>query len=68
LRDVYGLARDADEFILRHDALPASLSAGNARVGTGSLFALFCAVYLDMGSGRPKPASPSNSPAAARLS
>jgi hypothetical protein len=55
LRDVYGLARDADEFILRRGALPAGLTVGNARVGTGALFALFCAAYLDMSAGKPKP-------------
>ena len=36
-------------------ALPATLQVGNARIGTGSLFALFSAVYLDMDSGKLRP-------------
>jgi peptidoglycan/xylan/chitin deacetylase (PgdA/CDA1 family) len=55
LEDVYRLAREAYEFIGRTGALPATLHVGNARVGTGSLFALFSAVYLDMDSGKPRP-------------
>jgi peptidoglycan/xylan/chitin deacetylase (PgdA/CDA1 family) len=55
LEDVYGLAREADELIGRTGVLPATLRIGNARVGTGSLFALFSAVYLDMDSGKPRP-------------
>ena len=55
LEDVYGLAREAYEFMGRTGALPATLHVGNARVGTGSLFALFSAVYLDMDSGKPRP-------------
>jgi len=41
--------------IKRDWALPATLRVGNARVGTGSLFALFSAVYLDMDSGKLRP-------------
>jgi peptidoglycan/xylan/chitin deacetylase (PgdA/CDA1 family) len=55
LEDVQGLAREADELIGRTEALPAMLQVGSARVGTGSLFALFSAVYLDMDSGKPRP-------------
>jgi peptidoglycan/xylan/chitin deacetylase (PgdA/CDA1 family) len=55
LEDVYGLAREADELIKREWALPATLQVGNARIGTGSLFALFSAVYLDMDSGKLRP-------------
>ena len=35
--------------------LPAYLETGMARIGAGSLFALFSAVYLDADSKRPKP-------------
>jgi peptidoglycan/xylan/chitin deacetylase (PgdA/CDA1 family) len=55
LEDVYGLAHEANELIGRTGTLPATLQAGNARVGTGSLFSLFSAVYLDMDSGKPRP-------------
>jgi hypothetical protein len=56
IEDVYGLARQADGFIIRNRALPATLQLGNARIGTGSLFGLFSAVYLDLDAGRPRPA------------
>jgi hypothetical protein len=55
LEDVYGLAREADEYIRRNGSLPASLSLGKARIGTGSLFALLSAVYADLASGKPRP-------------
>jgi peptidoglycan/xylan/chitin deacetylase (PgdA/CDA1 family) len=55
LEDVYELAREAREHIGRAGALPDTLSIGKARVGAGSLFALFCAVYLDLDSGKPGP-------------
>lgn len=55
LEDVHGLARTASEYIARTGNLPATLQVGTARVGTGSLFALFSAVYLDMDSGKPRP-------------
>ena len=55
LDDVYRLAREAEAYIRRNSSLPASLSVGKARVGTGSLFALFSAVYLDAGSARLRP-------------
>jgi hypothetical protein len=52
LEDIYGLAGAASEYIARTGNLPATLQVGNARVGTGSLFALFGAIYLDMDSGK----------------
>jgi peptidoglycan/xylan/chitin deacetylase (PgdA/CDA1 family) len=55
LEDVYGLAREADEYIRRNGSLPAWLTVGKARIGTGSLFALFSAVYLDAGSAKLRP-------------
>ena len=54
LKDVYALARASSEHIGRTGALPATLHVGNARLGAGSLFALFSAVYLDMESGKPR--------------
>ena len=55
LEGVYGLARAASEHIGQTGALPATLQAGNMRIGTGSLFALFSAVYIDLDSGKPHP-------------
>jgi hypothetical protein len=55
LEDVYALARAASEHIGRTGTLPATLQAGNARIGTGSLFALFSAVYIDLDSDKPRP-------------
>jgi hypothetical protein len=53
LEDVYALARRADEPIhLFPSILPSVLQVGNARIGAGSLFALFCAVFLDIESGK----------------
>jgi hypothetical protein len=49
-KDVPELARKADDYIRRVGSLPSFLMVGNARIGTGSLFALFCAVFLDMNS------------------
>jgi hypothetical protein len=54
LDDVYRLAREADEQIDGTGALPSFLRIGNARIGTGSLFALFCAAYLDLSSNKPR--------------
>lgn len=48
VEDVYRLARETDDHIGRTGSLPASLRAGGGQIGTGSLFALFCAVFLDM--------------------
>jgi hypothetical protein len=53
--DVFALARAANERIARTGALPPSLEIGGARIGTGSLFALFSAVFLDLDSGRTRP-------------
>ena len=55
LEDVFRLAAEAVEVIDRTGALPASLSVGKARIGAGSLFALFSAVYLDAGSDKLRP-------------
>jgi peptidoglycan/xylan/chitin deacetylase (PgdA/CDA1 family) len=56
LLEIHELARAALEHIERTGALPAALQAGTARIGTGSLFALFSAAYLDMDAGRSRPA------------
>ncbi len=53
LFQVFALALAANEHIDRTGALPASLDTGQQRLGTGSLFALFSAVYLDLTDGRP---------------
>jgi peptidoglycan/xylan/chitin deacetylase (PgdA/CDA1 family) len=55
LKDVCKLAHEADEFLRRTGALPASLNVGTARIGTGSLFALFAEAFLDMASKTPRP-------------
>jgi hypothetical protein len=55
IEEVYGLVRQAEEMIILNGALPATLQAGDARIGTGSLFALFSAVYLDLDSGKLRP-------------
>jgi peptidoglycan/xylan/chitin deacetylase (PgdA/CDA1 family) len=54
LQDVYELAREAEAHVRRNGALPAWLTVGKARIGTGSLFALFSAVYLDAASAKPR--------------
>jgi peptidoglycan/xylan/chitin deacetylase (PgdA/CDA1 family) len=57
LEEVFVLAEKADDFISRRlQALPPSLETGGARIGTGSLFALFSAVFLDLDAGRTRPA------------
>lgn len=48
LKDVYELARKANDYIQRIGSLPSFLLVGNSQIGTGSLFALFSAVYLDL--------------------
>jgi hypothetical protein len=53
LEDVYDLAMKAEAHISRAGTLPAFLDVEGQRIGTGSLFALFSTVYLDMGSGNP---------------
>jgi hypothetical protein len=55
IEDVCELARQAQELIRRDQVLPATLQVGNTRIGTGSLFGLFSAVYLDMDSGKLRP-------------
>ncbi|RPJ03582.1 MAG: hypothetical protein EHM31_00295 [Candidatus Aminicenantes bacterium] len=55
IEDVYGLARRASEYIELNKTLPATLEAGHARIGAGSLFGLFSAVYLDLDSGKLRP-------------
>jgi peptidoglycan/xylan/chitin deacetylase (PgdA/CDA1 family) len=55
LEGVYELARAAADTVGRTGALPSALQVGNARVGTGSLFAVFSAVFLDADSGKPRP-------------
>jgi hypothetical protein len=52
--DVFKLAHEADEYIRRNGSLPASLSVGKARIGTGSLFALLSAAFLDMNAKKPR--------------
>jgi hypothetical protein len=52
LEDVFKLAAEAVEAIDRAGALPSSLTVGKAKIGAGSLFALFSAVYLDGGSNK----------------
>ena len=57
LEEVFALAEDAcDSIFGRREALPPSLEIGGARIGTGSLFALFSAVFLDLDAGRTRPA------------
>jgi peptidoglycan/xylan/chitin deacetylase (PgdA/CDA1 family) len=55
LVSVYSLALAANEHIDRTGSLPAALEIGSVHIGTGSLFALFSAVYLDLTAGRPRP-------------
>jgi peptidoglycan/xylan/chitin deacetylase (PgdA/CDA1 family) len=55
LEDVWTLAREADRHIGRTGTLPTDLRAGTARIGAGSLFALFSAAYLDIDSGKLRP-------------
>jgi hypothetical protein len=47
---VYELARKASDYIRQVGSLPSFLTVENTRIGTGSLFVLFSAVYLDMNS------------------
>lgn len=55
LESVYTLADKAHAHISQFGHLPAFLEVEGQRIGTGSLFALFSAVYLDMGAGDPSP-------------
>jgi hypothetical protein len=54
LKEVYELARKANDYIRRVGSLPSFLSVGNSQIGTGSLFALFSAVYLDLNLEKPR--------------
>jgi hypothetical protein len=53
LEDAYDLAVKADAHISQAGALPAFLEVEGRRLGTGSLYALFSAVYRDATSGKP---------------
>jgi len=53
LEEVYELAGRANNYIRQAGSLPSSLQIRGSRIGAGSLFALFGAVYLDMISGKP---------------
>jgi peptidoglycan/xylan/chitin deacetylase (PgdA/CDA1 family) len=53
LTEVYELAARADEHIRQAGSLPSFLAIRNSQIGAGSLFALFCDVYLDLASSRP---------------
>jgi peptidoglycan/xylan/chitin deacetylase (PgdA/CDA1 family) len=55
LKDIYALARAANEQIKRTGALPASLQVEGIDIGAGTLFALLSAAYLDLDSGDPRP-------------
>ena len=55
LETVYILADKAHAQISHSGHLPALIEVEDRRIGTGSLFALFCAVYMDMESGDPAP-------------
>ena len=52
LEEVFELAGMANAYGHQSGSLPSSLLVRDSRIGTGSLFALFCAVYLDMISGK----------------
>jgi peptidoglycan/xylan/chitin deacetylase (PgdA/CDA1 family) len=56
LEGAFALAQQAIDHIGRTGALPSYLEIGGARIGAGSLFALFSAVYLDLEAGRTRPA------------
>jgi peptidoglycan/xylan/chitin deacetylase (PgdA/CDA1 family) len=53
LEEVYELAGKANKHIRQAGSLPSSLEVRGSRIGAGSLFALFSAVYLDMISNSP---------------
>jgi hypothetical protein len=54
LIEVYELANAAGDVISGSGALPSLLTVRDLHIGTGSLYALFSAVFLDMGSGTPE--------------
>ncbi|MCJ7682353.1 MAG: hypothetical protein MUP70_16620 [Candidatus Aminicenantes bacterium] len=53
LDEVYELAEASNDCIIRSGSLPSFLKVRDLRIGTGSLYALFCMAYLDMGSKNP---------------
>jgi peptidoglycan/xylan/chitin deacetylase (PgdA/CDA1 family) len=53
LEEVYELVGKANGYIHLAGCLPSSLEIRGSRIGTGALFALFSAVYLDMISRKP---------------
>ena len=53
LEQVYELAEKANGYIRQFGSLPSFLQIRGLRIGTGSLFALFSAVYVDMISRKP---------------
>ena len=53
LKEAYELAQSANDYITEKGILPSFLKIGDSRLGTGSLFALFCSIYLDTSSGSP---------------
>jgi peptidoglycan/xylan/chitin deacetylase (PgdA/CDA1 family) len=53
LEEVYELAGKANEHIHQSGSLPSSLQIRGARIGAGSLFALFSSVFLDLISRNP---------------
>jgi peptidoglycan/xylan/chitin deacetylase (PgdA/CDA1 family) len=54
LKEVYELARKANDYIQRVGSLPSFLSVRNSQIGTGSLFALFSAAYLGLNLEKPR--------------
>lgn len=52
LNDVWTLADLADKHIGRTGALPSALTVGEARIGTGSLYALFARLWFDICTGQ----------------
>jgi hypothetical protein len=52
LEDVYALAEKTNSHIAQSGHLPSFLEVEGRTIGTGSLFALFSAVFLDMESGK----------------
>lgn len=50
--EAVALAQAAADHVAATGMLPSVLESGGRRIGTGSLFALFCAVFLDVDAGR----------------
>ena len=51
IEQVHQLVRETEAYVATYGRLPTNLSIDNHPIGTGSLFALFCNVYLDMYTG-----------------